>query len=92
MERRTNSPYPRLDRPVLAVVGVLLVASTVLFTLGDRQHEWRYYQWAFKNTVKNDNRQELLVFITPRSVRARGTEDMASLPSAEDLWQDRNNP
>jgi type IV pilus assembly protein PilQ len=48
--------------------------------------------WAFKNTVKNDNRQELLVFITPRSVRARGTEDLASLPSAEDLWQDRNNP
>ncbi|MEO6029030.1 MAG: type IV pilus secretin PilQ, partial [Candidatus Binatia bacterium] len=48
--------------------------------------------WAFKNTVTNDNRQELLVFITPRSVRARGTEDLASLPSAEVLWEDRNNP
>ncbi len=48
--------------------------------------------WAFKNTVKADNRQELLVFITPRSVRARGTEDLASLPSADDLWQNRTNP
>ncbi len=48
--------------------------------------------WAFKNTTKNDNRQELLVFITPRSVRARGSEDLASLPSAEDLWQNRDHP
>jgi len=51
MERRTNSPYPRLDRPVLAVIGLVLVLSTVLFTVGDRQHEWRYYQYAFRNTV-----------------------------------------
>jgi len=48
--------------------------------------------WAFKNTLTLDNRQELLVFITPRAVRVRGTEDLASLPSAEVLWQDRNNP
>jgi type IV pilus assembly protein PilQ len=48
--------------------------------------------WAFKNTITLDNRQELLVFITPRSVRVRGSEDLASLPSAEDLWQDRNHP
>ena len=46
--------------------------------------------WAFKNTNTLDNRQELLVFITPRSVRVRGSEDLASLPSAEDLWQNRN--
>ena len=51
MERRTNSPYPRLDRPVLAIIGLLLVLSTVLFTKGDREHEWRYYQWAFKRVV-----------------------------------------
>ena len=25
MERRTDSPYPRLDRPVLAIIGLLLV-------------------------------------------------------------------
>ena len=51
MERRTNSPYPRLDRPILAIVGLLLVLSTVLFTVGDQQHDWRYYQYAFRNTV-----------------------------------------
>lgn len=48
--------------------------------------------WAFKNTNTLDNRQELLVFITPRSVRVRGSEDLASLPSAEELWQDRGKP
>ena len=48
MEKRTDSPYPRRDRPVLAIVGVLLVASTVLFTINDREHEWRYYQYAFR--------------------------------------------
>ncbi len=51
MEQRTNSPYPRRDRPVLAVVGLLLVVSTVLFTRNDREHEWRYYQYAFKQAV-----------------------------------------
>lgn len=51
MERRTSSPYPRLDRPVLAIVGLLLVLSTVLFTKGDREHEWRYYQWDFRRVV-----------------------------------------
>jgi cytochrome c2 len=51
MERRTNSPYPRLDRPVLAIVGALLVLSTVLFTMADREHEWRYYQYAFRELV-----------------------------------------
>src|SRR5512136_361082 len=51
MEQRTNSPYPRWDRPVLAVVGLLLVVSTVLFTRNDREHEWRYYQYAFKQQV-----------------------------------------
>jgi type IV pilus assembly protein PilQ len=48
--------------------------------------------WAFKNNSTIDNRQELLVFVTPRSVRVRGLEDLASLPSAEDLWQDRGKP
>ena len=31
MEKRTDSPYPRLDRPVLAVIGLVLVVATVLF-------------------------------------------------------------
>ncbi len=51
MEQRTNSPYPRLDRPVLAVVGVALVIAAVLFTRNDREHEWRDYQYAFKQLV-----------------------------------------
>jgi len=51
MEKRTDSPYPRRDRPVLAVIGVLLVAATVLFARNDREHEWRYYQWLFKQQV-----------------------------------------
>ncbi len=51
MERRTDSPYPRRDRPVLAIVGMLLVLSTVLFTMNDREHEWRYYQYDFRSQV-----------------------------------------
>jgi cbb3-type cytochrome oxidase cytochrome c subunit len=51
MEKRTDSPYPRRDRPVLAVIGVLLVVSTVLFARNDREHEWRYYQHEFKRLV-----------------------------------------
>ncbi|MFI5184475.1 MAG: c-type cytochrome [Vicinamibacteria bacterium] len=51
MEKRTDSPYPRRDRPVLAVIGLILVAATVLFARNDREHEWRYYQWQFKSQV-----------------------------------------
>ena len=51
MEKRTSSPYPKLDRPVLAGVGVLLVLGTVLFAWSDRQHDWRYYQYEFRNMV-----------------------------------------
>ncbi len=51
MEQRTSSPYARRDRPILAVVGLLLVASTILFTMNDREHEWRYYQYRFRQMV-----------------------------------------
>jgi len=51
MEQRTNSPYAKRDRPVLGVIGVLLVVAAVLFTRNDREHEWRYYQYAFKQIV-----------------------------------------
>jgi cytochrome c551/c552 len=50
-EKRTDSPYPRRDRPVLAVIGLLLVVSTGLFARNDREHEWRYYQWEFRRQV-----------------------------------------
>ena len=51
MEQRTDSPYPKKDRPVLAIIGVLLVVSTVLFAWSDRKHDWRYYQYAFRAQV-----------------------------------------
>jgi cytochrome c551/c552 len=51
MERRTNSPYPSIDRPVMALVGVVLVIGTVLFVWADREKDWRYYQYEFRNMV-----------------------------------------
>jgi cytochrome c551/c552 len=51
MEKRIDSPYPRRDRPVLAIVGLLLIVSTILFARADREHDWRYYQWEFERLV-----------------------------------------
>jgi cytochrome c2 len=51
MEKRTDSPYPRLDRPVLAIIGLVLVGATVLFLRNDREHEWRWYQMQFREQV-----------------------------------------
>mgnify|MGYP000868173597 FL=1 len=51
MEKRTDSPYPRWDRPVLAGVGVLLIVSTVVFAWADRVHDWRWYQSDFRDLV-----------------------------------------
>jgi hypothetical protein len=52
MEKRTDSPYPRRDRPVLAAIGLVLVVSTVLFAWADRAHDWRYYQHEFRQMVR----------------------------------------
>ncbi len=51
MEKRTNSPFPRIDRPVLAAIGVVLVGATVFFAWSDRQHDYKYYQYTFRNMV-----------------------------------------
>ncbi|MGE5126554.1 MAG: c-type cytochrome [Betaproteobacteria bacterium] len=51
MEKRTDSPYPRRDRPVLAAIGVVLVLATLVFLRNDREHEWRWYQLQFKRQV-----------------------------------------
>ena len=51
MEQRTNSPYPRIDRPLLAVVGVILVIGTALFMWRQREHDWRWYQYDFRRIV-----------------------------------------
>ena len=50
-EKRTDSPYPRMDRPVLAAIGLVLAFATVLFLRNDREHEWRWYQAEFKRLV-----------------------------------------
>jgi cytochrome c551/c552 len=52
MELRTPSPYRGRDRLILALVGVLLVASLGLFAWKDWSHDWRYYQWEFRNRVE----------------------------------------
>jgi cytochrome c2 len=51
MERRTNSPFPRIDRPIVAGIGIALVIATALFMWSDRAHDWRYYQYAFRGLV-----------------------------------------
>jgi len=51
MEQRTDSPYTRPDRTILAVLGLAIVVSTILFARNDRTHEWRYYQAEFRKTV-----------------------------------------
>ena len=51
MEKRTDSPYPKWDRPILAGVGVLLIVSTVVFAWADRVHDWRWYQSDFRGLV-----------------------------------------
>jgi cytochrome c2 len=51
VEKRTDSPYTRPDRLLLAVVGVVVVVSTILFARNDRTHEWRYYQAEFREMV-----------------------------------------
>jgi type IV pilus assembly protein PilQ len=48
--------------------------------------------WAFKNNRKDNKREELLVFVTPTAVRGRSDAQIASLPSAQDLWQNRPHP
>lgn len=51
MEKRSPSPFRNRDRIVLACVGIVVVASTVLFARNDREQEWRYYQAEFRDLV-----------------------------------------
>lgn len=46
------------------------------------------FGWLFKNMSKEDNRQELLVFITPKVVWRATPKDV--LPSAQELWENRD--
>ena len=51
MEQRTDSPYPRRDRPLLAIIGIALVVSTVLFVRSDRMRDFWYFQYEFRRQV-----------------------------------------
>ena len=75
MEKRNDSPFPGKDRPLLAAVGLLLVASTLLFAWSDRRHDWRYYQWTFRNTVAEKLGSEKAAGI-PRGVQQVWVPDL----------------
>jgi type IV pilus secretin PilQ/predicted competence protein len=44
--------------------------------------------WMFKSMVRNNRREDLIVFLTPRVL----TEGNPALPSASDLWMSRDMP
>ncbi len=52
MEKRPPSSFRDRDRLVLAIVGLALVASTALFAWKDWSHDWRYYQYEFRNRIE----------------------------------------
>ncbi len=47
--------------------------------------------WLFKRMLRNNLREELLIFLTPRIVEGSGAA-ISHLPSAQQLWQHRNEP
>jgi len=65
MEKRTGSPYPRIDRPILAVIGLVVVISTIQFARNDREREWRYYQNEFRSMVRERFGEEKAASIPP---------------------------
>ena len=40
-----------IDRPVLALIGVVLVGATAFFAYSDRQHDYKWYQAEFRSRV-----------------------------------------
>jgi type IV pilus assembly protein PilQ len=47
--------------------------------------------WLFKRMLRNNLREELLIFLTPRIVEGGGAA-IANLPTAKQLWEHRNEP
>src|SRR5512140_667663 len=52
MERRTSSPYPRRDGPLLLVVAIALLVPFGILAWRMASQDWRYYQWEFRNLVR----------------------------------------
>jgi len=44
--------------------------------------------WLFKNTLKQDRREDLLIFFTPRVIG--GSSFVRGQPTAGELWEQRN--
>ncbi|WP_242334694.1 MULTISPECIES: cytochrome c family protein [unclassified Anaeromyxobacter] len=65
MEPVTPSPFASRDRLLFAIVGVLLVVSTILFVWSDRAKDWRWYQAEFRGRVAEKFGEE----------KARGVHD-----------------
>jgi len=91
MEMRTDSPYTRPDRLILAVIGLLVVVSTILFARNDRTHEWRYYQAEFRDMV-NERFGEAKVRTIPSGLQqiwvpALGTADRCITCHQAIAWQ-----
>ncbi len=76
MEKRTNSPYPRLDRVVMAIIGVVLVIGTALFMWSDRAHDWRYYQMEFGRMVAEQFGEDRAALL-PRGVQQIWVADLS---------------
>lgn len=76
MEQRTSSPYPRIDRLVMAIIGVVLVIGTVLFMWSDREHDWRYYQMEFRRMVASQFGEDKAA-ILPSGVQQIWVADLA---------------
>jgi type IV pilus assembly protein PilQ len=47
--------------------------------------------WLFKRMLRNNLREELLIFLTPRIVEGSGAA-ISNLPTAKQLWEHRNEP
>ena len=76
MEKRTDSPYPRIDRRIMAAIGVVLVIGTALFMWSDRAHDWRYYQYEFGRMVA-DKYGEDRAALLPKGVQQIWVADLS---------------
>ncbi len=51
-DRRPQSPFNRVDRPLLATIGVVVLAATLLPGMSEWNAEWRGYQKRFRTMVE----------------------------------------
>jgi type IV pilus secretin PilQ/predicted competence protein len=87
ISRQANSNVLIRDGETVVLGGILRSTSD------DRESGLPYLRrvpavgWLFKRMLRNRRKDEMIVFLTPRVVNAEG---LPRLPSAEQLWQERN--